>query len=181
MGCDIHVVAEVRSGDKWSLSDIEIPHGRDYNSFAILANVRNGYGFAGCDTGDELQFISLPRGLPVDLSFELNDKLQNEKETDFFWLGDHSFSWVTLQEMLDYPYAGEIVTRGLVTAEQAKKYKLTGEAPKTWCGWTNIIGYESIEWERPMKEAAWLFGEIIEKISPIGEPENVRIVFGFDS
>jgi len=112
----------------------------------------------------------------------LKTKLADEGNgDDCFWLGDHSFSWVTLREMLDYPYAGEMVTRGMVTNAQAEAYRMSGILPESWCGFTNQVGYERIEWKRPVKEAAWLFGQIIEKLKPLGEPENVRIVFGFDN
>ena len=180
MGCSIHVVAETRDGGKWNLSDVEVPNGRNYFTFGILANVRNGFVSAGCDLGDPLPFISEPRGYPEDMSKELVAKLGSDDE-DGFWLGDHSFSWVTLEEMLNYAYDEEIVTRGMVSSEQAAKFRETGEKPKEWYDWTNKEGYEHLEWKRPMKEAAWLFGEIVEKLIPLGKPENVRIVFGFDS
>lgn len=95
MGCDIHDYVEVRKNGKWEkvgkifpnpyhdekketkIYDdyewnarlIEHPfHVRSYDTFAILANVRNGSGFAGCNTGNG--FISFPhhRGLPADVS-----------------------------------------------------------------------------------------------------------------
>ena len=40
--------------------------GRNYNLFAILANVRNGRGFAGAKTGEGFIPISEPRGFPMD-------------------------------------------------------------------------------------------------------------------
>lgn len=183
MGCDIHVVAEVRKNGVWELSPVKIPDGRNYCTFGILANVRNGHGFAGFDTGDALPYISLPRGLPEDMSRELSEKLAHayDNEDDFFWLGDHSFSWVTLREMLEYPYDGNMATRGMVPAEVAAKFRETGEAPQEWCAWTNQEGYESLEWQRALKDAAWLFGELLEVLSKLGEPDDVRIVFGFDS
>jgi len=44
---------------------------RNYNAFAILADVRNGYGFAGCDTGDGFVPISTPKGFPDDMCEEV--------------------------------------------------------------------------------------------------------------
>ncbi len=41
---------------------------RNYDVFAILANVRNCRGFAGCDTGDGFVPVSLPKGFPKDAS-----------------------------------------------------------------------------------------------------------------
>src|SRR3990167_5661087 len=44
---------------------------RNYSLFAILANVRNGYGFGGCDTGNGFEVIAKQRGIPNDLSPEM--------------------------------------------------------------------------------------------------------------
>ena len=86
MGCDIHMYAEIRKENKWEkvgrifenpwysedreesewntpLTD-EPYDGRNYDLFAILADVRNGRGFAGCVTGDRFNPIAEPKGLP---------------------------------------------------------------------------------------------------------------------
>lgn len=98
MGCDIHIIAEVKQDGKWILNTTPVfknpyfkpedkdkpadqkPHwaveefqtypstGRNYDWFSILANVRNGYGFAGCITGEGFAVIADPRGLPEDIS-----------------------------------------------------------------------------------------------------------------
>jgi hypothetical protein len=44
---------------------------RNYDVFAILANVRNGRGFAGVVTGGGFNPIAMPRGLPPDVSPEV--------------------------------------------------------------------------------------------------------------
>jgi hypothetical protein len=41
---------------------------RNYSLFAILANVRNGVGFGGCDTGDRFAPTVAPRSVPDDAS-----------------------------------------------------------------------------------------------------------------
>ena len=106
MGCDIHLYVEKRVGDKWEavpgpnpwhgMWDDEpeerlndwIWDGRHYDLFAIMANVRNGYGFAGCDTGDGFVPIAMPKGLPDDVSPAIKPA-----PTDG---GDgHSYSWLT--------------------------------------------------------------------------------------
>src|ERR1700760_96312 len=88
MGTDIHLYVEKRgpagwiSCDTWEKDDYEphrltVPYGkhfysdRSYDTFAILADVRNGHGFAGVSTGEGFTPVSMPKGLPGDLSPEL--------------------------------------------------------------------------------------------------------------
>lgn len=100
MGTDIHVAVEVRKADGWhrafpddeakdpwcvqeaaaepgetdwykTRARVEWYRTRNYNAFAMLANVRNGRGFAGVLTGDGFVPIDDPRGWPSDLSAEV--------------------------------------------------------------------------------------------------------------
>lgn len=70
MGTDIHGTFQCERKlkkdptiSKW----VDVPHlytfRRDYFLFGVLANVRNGHGFAGVDTGDPVDPISEPRGV----------------------------------------------------------------------------------------------------------------------
>lgn len=110
MGCDIHLFVETRNHDTgaWELrSDAPRLHHRNYAVFAILANQRNGEGFTP---------ISEPRGLPPDVSNALaaihaNDVAEEPDESKEdadgeaygdYWVGDHSFSWLTLAELLEW-------------------------------------------------------------------------------
>ena len=77
MGTDIHIAAEIFKGGRWRLADVDLSENRNYWAFAVLADVRNGYGFAGIDKGDPITPISEPRGLPEDLSDELRDQLKD--------------------------------------------------------------------------------------------------------
>lgn len=93
MGCDIHFKCEIKKGGKWEINTDKVfpnPYyeknseyewqkdefqdspddGRNYDWFAILADVRNGYGFAGVSTGSGFDVIAEPKGLPEDLSEE---------------------------------------------------------------------------------------------------------------
>ena len=68
MGTDIHSIAQVNRDGRWQTVAIGIDGDqRSYNTFAMLANVRNGYGFAGCRTSTGFPVIHEPRGLPEDL------------------------------------------------------------------------------------------------------------------
>lgn len=60
MGCDIHIVTEIKENGKWKGVD-EFPNaldGRNYHLFSFLANVRNYFNTVGFK----------PKGLPEDLS-----------------------------------------------------------------------------------------------------------------
>lgn len=102
MGCDIHGVLQSRfkrvdgSVSSW-MDECEIEDTRHYLKFAYLANVRNYYSVTP---------ISEPRGLPED--FEMK---QSGYEVDTHslwghdvWMGDHSYSWLTLDEIRDHDY-----------------------------------------------------------------------------
>lgn len=128
MGTDIHSIAQVKRDGKWTTVAIGIAGDiRSYDTFAMLANVRNGRGFAGVRTSTGFPVIHKPRGLPNDLDRDedngvIVDKAQlvcawdwdgKEQPVDSdearrvsyleddgcLWLGDHSFSWCTLAEL----------------------------------------------------------------------------------
>lgn len=87
MGCDIHIRAERKSGDKWEvIPDLAPFDWRSYGMFEFLANVRNY---------SAVPPISEPRGLPTDAPPE------NE---DDGWLGDHSHSWLSVSELSSFDY-----------------------------------------------------------------------------
>lgn len=149
MGCDIHPVVQVRKGSTWvdaegwddryghkNYGPRESPDGewdvlsrRNYAVFSVLAGVRN--------RGDVVP-ISDPRGLPE--GFEINE---DYSRANGFWMGDHSYSWVTLRELLEYPWE---------------------ELPKD------------------EREHCGLFRKaILPWMETLGAPDDVRVVFGFDS
>ena len=68
METDIHSIAQVRRNGSWETVAISVcGDPRSYNTFAMLADVRNGRGFAGIKTSDGFPYIHKPRGLPADL------------------------------------------------------------------------------------------------------------------
>lgn len=89
MGCDIHTQAEKLVDGKWQVvgAHDEFLSDRNYRVFAFLANVRNGEGV------DE---ISEPRGLPKGY-------VSDENNEDWY-MGDHSYSWLSVQELVDFEY-----------------------------------------------------------------------------
>ena len=105
---------------------------RNYELFSILADVRNGYGFAGVDTGDGFVPISAPRGLPEDVTQLVRDVSES-------WGVDaHSHSWFTLDEILEYDWTQTTKRRGWVTLAEYHQWsrwkKSHGEPPSEWCG-----------------------------------------------
>jgi hypothetical protein len=177
LGVDIHIAVEVYQDGRWRLADVAVPDDRNYWAFAILADVCNGYGFAGVDTGDSVEPISEPRGLPEDLSDELADAFQASE----CYLGDEPYSYLTLRELLDYDLEAPLTQRGMVSTEAAQAYREKGELPTAWCGWTSQPGFERLSWQVPRRQAAWLIPQIIETLQGLGEPDHVRIIFGFDA
>ena len=120
MGCDIHLYVENRVNGAWRAAECfvqdkddpkscaDVPYekrlysGRNYNLFSILADVRNGYGFAGVPTGAGYKPMSKPKGLPADVSPEV-------KAVSDQWDGDgHSHSWFTVAEIMAYDWTPSI-------------------------------------------------------------------------
>lgn len=89
----------------------------------MLANVRNGVGFAGCDTGDGFTPISEPRGLPEDVTAEVKEA------SDRWGVDGHSHSWVILAELLAYDWQGQRTKlRGWVSGSDFRLWKESGAA-----------------------------------------------------
>jgi len=82
MGCDIHIHTEIKIEGEWR--HWGTPNGiRNYRLFEKLAGVR----------GDIKYAISLPKGLPEDITFETT--------FDYNWWGGglHSVSWLNSKEI----------------------------------------------------------------------------------
>lgn len=159
MGTDIHMVCEVRHNGKWKLvtdkvfknswyrPDSEfswaqeeytnVPYdNRCYNLFAILADVRNGRGFAGCKTGEYFNPISMPKGYPEDMCEELKGDINNNDydERVGFLSNEHSASWLTLKELLDYDWNQLHRNYGCVSENTYRDFIMKGEHPECWSG-----------------------------------------------
>lgn len=193
MGCDIHLSVEAKGGEhgRWRRLDrtISIPDWRsttpyrldwgdhrNYNAFAMLANVRNGFGFAGIDLGEGFEPIDTPRGLPADCSIEV------QEDSDNWGVDGHSHSWFTLRELLNLEHTGywnKVTThRGMITEPVLEKAREQGivksesgsnvvlsESPDTWAGWISgeMAGnVYSASWEETYRESAgWLLHSTI--------------------
>ena len=224
MGCDIHMFAEKRNiitkmwekiGEVFDyayfnpdkpVSEYNTPktdepfHNRSYNTFAILADVRNGSGFAGIKTGEGFNPISEPRGLPEDVSEEIFD--ESDK-----WDGDgHSHSFFTVKELKEYDWNQITGLRGTISLQQYQAIK-KGDNPGSYSG--SISGpkiitismekadahilnpdpsyerfdvYVDYHWNELYKDSASRFyNTTIPALEALGDPEDVRIVFFFDN
>lgn len=232
MGCDIHAIVQVKQPDgNWKTAEFDHPDygkvgyswveepktkdfsdllGRSYDLFAILADVRNGRGFAGSDTGDGFDSISARRGLPED--FE-QDRFFDEdgpcsESYDGVWLGDHSHTWITLDEFLNFDWSKTTKKRGWINACEYRRMLAAGDKwPNSWSGGvfggnikkvpidelkTLAVGetdgeplrtiYSVYEWEVTYREAVWDgYWDAFMALKELGDPKDVRIVMGFDS
>lgn len=237
MGCDIHFHVEKLEEGKWVSADTwytdsdesdpeyrslykwgpglerlggPMYSSRNYGLFAMLADVRNGYGFAGVDTGDAVVPISEPRGMPENVSPEVR------ASCDRWDCDGHSHTHMTVQELMEYDWTRTMTKRGFVSKKEFARFKLSGR-PESWCGGTSadkISNDEMMElilrdcdgdkltwrdfhkmeggmftspntqitWYVPYYEQASEFlSETMPKLWRLGKPDEVRIVIWFDN
>lgn len=224
MGCDIHDYVEIMKDGKWQhydwraefqdgtyddgspkhnwekILDHPLYIGRNYNLFAVLANVRNGRGFAGVPTGVGFKPICGPRGLPDNVSQDI------AQESDSWGVDGHSHSWLKLDELLDYDWNGQSTQQfGVVSIDEYRQYKENGK-PFSWSDdvWGSKIKkisnlemdkflengfpnddlhyYTHIIWEESYRDAVGKYWfNVMEYLKTLGEPDEVRLVFWFDN
>ena len=241
MGCDIHILCEVKENGKWKVNNklifpnpsfttyknyreedikkglpedkiTKIPNwaenefqnepesNRNYDWFGVLADVRNGRGFAGCVTGEGFNIISEPKGVAEDSTEEW-------KKTVEEWEGNmHSHSYISLEEFEKFDWKQTTEKQGVITLEEYKKLRNTNDCPDTWCGGVSGGNIETINSEKAdniidnnikldkeyyviykwkVLYSDWFNHKITNVIEPMKklkeEYEDVRIVFGFDN
>jgi hypothetical protein len=199
-------------GYEWNPQFSDQPyHGHNYDLFAVLADVRNGRGFAGAVTGERIKPISEPRGMPDDLSPEM----RKIAEEEFY----HSSSWLMLREVLDYNWDVPKVNTGVLRAGQYEALK-RGVNPQYWSSAVSGPGsttYSAVEYEAGLADGSivvveekskgdvlfvrsntyvhtnWLqegglrasiddeWFRMTSGLADAYGPDNCRLVFGFDS
>lgn len=206
MGCDIHLGVEKRVGDHW---ERVLPHrdmgsdwdkeyaktdawwnartkytwfgDRNYDLFGMLANVRNGHGFAGIQTGDGWEYLSDPRGLPIDLSEGLRKRIDpdySEDDSDI-WLGDHSFSWLTLAELQEFfkkHAEGGTKCFGVIPLSKFREWLDAKEygPPSEYCG--GVTGPDIVTLEASQCKTTEEFDAVIADAEhTIGRKVHIRI------
>ncbi len=226
MGCDIHLYVEIKQDGKWvwwkdqTIEEDEghtyvewkkqIYTGRNYDLFAVLADVRNGRGFAGIDTGDAYIPISTPRGVPHDATEEF------EKIVKSWDMDGHSHSYLSLLELIstDEYWNQGTKKRGWVSMSEYVKFQAEGE-PSSYSGGVHGASiqhvsneemdalldkgirdksfeqgfggeyYTQVEWGKTYRESSYI-DEIIRPLNGLAEEygvtkEEIRIVFFFDN
>jgi hypothetical protein len=95
-------VVQVRVNDKWVTVALDPTNAeRSYRTFTVLAGVR-GRG--------DLPPIAQPRGLPIDFAVDEGHYHSLPQELHApgcrpclrWWMGSHTYSWLTLAEMKTY-------------------------------------------------------------------------------
>lgn len=175
MGCDIHAVFQAKEAGRWVTVASTYRENRDYKLFAWLAGVRNR---------DDVTPISEPRGLPRDFRRRDDDK----------WMGDHSHSWLDLDEILNAPLPSnnEIMRGGIVSREFLARWDGRSR-PNDYCQgiagpmisvaqsiatMTDQTTHVNIDWPAPADEFEYFLKEARRLRDTYSE---VRMVFGFDS
>ena len=211
MGTDFHGVFQRRTAGGWADIPTKYDGDRHYQLFAVLAGVRNGYGFAGVQNGQRLEPIAPPRGFPPD--FELAGDCHPVESVEFMfphlreyrepgdrleiWMGDHSYSWLTADEILEWAKRAPVVVKVGVLSREVYESWDGKSRPLSYSGgvfgglvlcindnevekkenpnWTHI----RCTWDQNLKdELAYFFDEVARLRDEHGE---VRFVFGFDS
>lgn len=206
MGTDVHAIFQARDGDKWKDVPSTWDQDRHYFLFSWLADVRNGHGFAGTPTYTPIKPIAEPRGLPDDFAggqehptviealAPHRQKWAKEEKEDppIADMGDHSFSWLTADEILSTPAPDRVWRTGIVTREVFDAWD--GHTPfESWSGGISgggVVVAESptgvtpesthvrVWWMQPGDTLKYFTDEIARLKAEYGD---VRMVFGFDS
>jgi len=178
------------------------PRHRNYDWFSILADVRNGRGFAGCKTGEGFEVIAEPRGIPEDATEEWKKECED-------WYGDfHSHSWLTPEDFDKFDWSQKSIKTGIIPIEEYRELRGTNKMPPNgWSGGISgpdivIISQEQadgilggslgeegvmyyVEYYWSVLYSNWFNHCITDTVEPLKKLkeqfEEVRIVFAFDN
>ncbi len=184
MGTDITIVGEIWKEGQWHPipdSEITVDPGRNYDLYAVLANVRSsGYGLPGMADISHTKFkpISEPRGLPLDISEKY------EKRCSIYQCPFYELSWLKIQEIIDYDWDNQfVVTQGYIKPKYShlfKKEELRPTLPKyvTLCRlpYRGLVKVSYLMSYRDYIQPDYF----IEGLLKLGAPNQVRIIFWFD-
>lgn len=192
MGCDIHGMFQIKQptyteeGEQfvWCWLPTSWPGDRNYRLFAALANVRNG-------TWGTIEPLDEPRGLPPDMThdgtftavvqktwFVEDVQTADENHYDKFqvWLGDHSHSWATLEELLAFNWEQTFEGIGYVHPGTPRDEK---GRPTSYAAWSSTGTQET--WKETLSDDCRDFVLTIKYLKERFPSSEIRFVFGFDS
>lgn len=109
MGTDVHMVFQKKKVIDnetvvWEDIKSEYEENRHYLLFGWLANVRNGYGFAGVITNTPFIPLSDERGFPEDFKLSApgdGDWSNCEYHNGVKWMGYEDYGWLSGEEILN--------------------------------------------------------------------------------
>lgn len=225
MGCDIHIVIQRQIGETWQdvpwqrmpynfpgapqeIDGIpvapEVFTNRNYDLFGILANVRNGSGFAGIVMGTGWPSLAPGRGCPEGFDPEAQPPDPHYPDEGSKFMGGHSFTHVMLDELKSYDWDGVSSTLfGVISAKDYEKLP-PGAAPASYSGdisGPGILQYDPDEYlkakrsgmlaERPYVRVVWQEsareatydwpGKVIPWLEGLADGAPLRLTLGFDS
>jgi hypothetical protein len=169
MGCDIHIIAQKRDANgKWVKIEGEFSEGpspfdwRQYGMFAFLADVRNY---------SDIKPLSQPRGFPEDFDRGAVEEFvadgDHGDEVIYDWMGDHSYSWLSVAELSAVDYDQMIEDRRV--ARQV--------GPNSFSGAETCAAGEGEQ--KTLRD--FLGPDFMADLAKLQEIGAERIVFGFDS
>ncbi len=211
MGTDIHGVFQRRNPTTSTWEDIasDYEQHRHYQLFAVLAGVRNGFGFAGIVTGEPVRPIAEPRGFPADFDIICDDlhPIRSIERVDphrrahhdalTIWMGEHTRSWLSGKEMLAwFENAPSVLQTGVLSREE---YEAWDKQSSPTCYGSDVSGkgvvlindnqiereakpdwnYIRCEWTQSLRDELVYFFDEVRRLA--AEHNEVRFVFGFDS
>jgi hypothetical protein len=160
MGCDIYSICQVYDNGDWqTVTDPIFPYYENRLTAEPFSTRHYGlFGFlANVRNYSAVPFLSEPKGLPQDFEIE--------------WYFDrHSHSWFTLRELLDFDYDREFEDRR-VTRQVSPNF-FNG-------GITGEIGEGTVTTFRDFLGPNYF--KTLDIMQSLGAPENVRVIFCFDS
>lgn len=162
------------------------PTERNYLLFARLFDVRNGRGFAGCETHRPIESLFAGRGLPDDDAARRFDpdsrdetSVWTDEELERSYLGDHSFTHATLAELLhtvadDTPPTGrpDVAVRltGVVEEAAYLRWLETGAPPEEYCGDAWGTGHHTYDHDaHEAARAEWRTADVYDPTEPAAD------------
>lgn len=146
MGCDIHLHIEVKINGQWEHYAHPLID-RNYRLFALMAGVRNR---------DDITPVSLPKGLPDDIT-----PLTRYDAEDYWGRDGHSHSYFTKEEIAELE--DRIVAEGLLKDQWRLEMDIW-HCYFLGSSFGSIVKYPE-DWRRPNRRAI----------------TDVRFVFWFDN